>query len=242
MVRCRAINKPQDPTQKERLDFYASPALSCKGRGERAAAGRRRQQAVLDRLHQHRACVNEKLLVAASAPSVDQLRREFQIGQGSIWTSLYTLYAAEFVWLEALLRNDGALVQGETARDDADLAGKEGSEPVVNLRRLRVSTLHALDCLTQSLEFLPAFSANCKVLRHGLQSFWDWLADEMEFSEFPDVNQARVAVDLIRLRGAHNVEHFLDFFGSERHATTLQLAERRGEFLGGESSLCKTSF
>lgn len=41
------------------------------------------------------------------------MRREFPIGQGSIWKSLLHLYAAEFVWLEALLGNDHALVQGD---------------------------------------------------------------------------------------------------------------------------------
>lgn len=85
----------------------------------------------------------------------------------------------------------------------------------MTLRRLRASTFDALHCLTQSLEFLSAFTANCKVLLHGLQPFGDRLADEMEFSEFPDMNQAHVAVDLNRLRGTHNVEHSLDFFGSE---------------------------
>ncbi len=41
------------------------------------------------------------------------LRTPFQIGQGSIWKSLLHLYAAEFVWLEALLGNDDPLIQGD---------------------------------------------------------------------------------------------------------------------------------
>jgi len=65
------------------------------------------------RLHQHRDWVNENLLAAASALSDEQLRRPFQIGQGSIWSSLLHLYAAEFVWLEAVLGNENALVQGD---------------------------------------------------------------------------------------------------------------------------------
>lgn len=69
--------------------------------------------ALIQRLHQHRAWVNENLLVAASALSDEQVRREFQIGQGSIWKSLLHMYAAEFVWLEALLGNDNPLVQGD---------------------------------------------------------------------------------------------------------------------------------
>ena len=68
---------------------------------------------LIQRLHQHRAWVNENLLVAASALSEEQRRRDFQIGQGSIWKSLLHLYAAEFVWLEALLGNDDPLLQGD---------------------------------------------------------------------------------------------------------------------------------
>ena len=68
---------------------------------------------LIQRLHQHRAWVNENLLAAASALSDEQLRREFQIGQGSIWKSLLHLYAAEFVWLETLSGNDNAVVPGD---------------------------------------------------------------------------------------------------------------------------------
>jgi len=46
-------------------------------------------------------------LAAAKALSDDQLRREFQIGQGSIWKSLLHLYAAESVWLEQSYGCDG---------------------------------------------------------------------------------------------------------------------------------------
>ena len=58
---------------------------------------------LLQRLHQHRAWVNGNLLTAAATLSDEQLRSPFQIGQGSIWKSLVHLYAAEYVWLEALL-------------------------------------------------------------------------------------------------------------------------------------------
>ena len=71
---------------------------------------------LIQRLHQHRAWVNENLLAAASTLSYEQLRRSFLIGQGSIWKSLLHLYAAEFVWLEALLGNDNPLVQGDLPR------------------------------------------------------------------------------------------------------------------------------
>jgi uncharacterized damage-inducible protein DinB len=69
--------------------------------------------ALLQRLHQHRAWVNGNLLSAAATLSEDQLRLPFQIGQGSIWKSLVHLYAAEYVWLEALLGNDDPLVPGD---------------------------------------------------------------------------------------------------------------------------------
>lgn len=90
---------------------------------------------LIQRLHQHRAWVNENLLAAASALSDEQLRRAFQIGQGSIWKSLLHLYAAEFVWLEALLGNDDPLVQGDLpGRIPGNQMGKGG---VASLEELR---------------------------------------------------------------------------------------------------------
>jgi uncharacterized damage-inducible protein DinB len=68
---------------------------------------------LLQRLHQHRAWVNGNLLTAAAALSDEQLRSACQIGQGSVWKSLLHLYAAENVWLEALLGNEGFLVPGD---------------------------------------------------------------------------------------------------------------------------------
>jgi uncharacterized damage-inducible protein DinB len=68
---------------------------------------------LLKRLHQHRAWVNGNLLTAAATLSHEQLRSAFQIGQGSVWKSLVHLYAAEYVWLEALLGNEGFLVPGD---------------------------------------------------------------------------------------------------------------------------------
>jgi len=68
---------------------------------------------LVQRLHQHRAWVNGNLLTAAAQLTAEQLRTPFQIGQGSIWRSLVHLYAAEYVWLEALLGNDDPLVQGD---------------------------------------------------------------------------------------------------------------------------------
>src|SRR5690242_6547717 len=68
---------------------------------------------LLQRLHQHRAWVNGNLLTAAANLTNEQLRSEFQIGQGSLWKSLLHLYAAEYVWLETLLGNEAFLVPGD---------------------------------------------------------------------------------------------------------------------------------
>jgi uncharacterized damage-inducible protein DinB len=68
---------------------------------------------LLQRLHQHRAWVNSNLMTAAATLSDEQLRSVFPIGQGSVWNSLLHLYAAECVWLEALLGNEGFLVPGD---------------------------------------------------------------------------------------------------------------------------------
>lgn len=68
---------------------------------------------VTQRLHQHRAWVNENLLTAASSLSDEQLHRPFSIGQGSVWKSLVHLYAAEYVWLHALLGDEQPLLAGD---------------------------------------------------------------------------------------------------------------------------------
>lgn len=90
---------------------------------------------LVQRLHQHRAWVNENLLAAASVLNGEQLRREFQIGQGSIWKSLLHMYAAEFVWLEALLGNDDPLVQGDLpGRIPGNQMGEGGIASIDELR------------------------------------------------------------------------------------------------------------
>ena len=68
---------------------------------------------VIRRMHAHRAWANRKLLVACDLLSDEQLRQPLTIGQGSLWRSLLHLYAAEFVWLEALLGNEEPLVPGD---------------------------------------------------------------------------------------------------------------------------------
>ena len=91
---------------------------------------------LLKRLHQHRAWVNDNLLIAAAQLSEAKLRSPFPIGQGSIWKSLLHLYAAEYVWLETLLGNEQFLVPG-------DLPGKlpgnqQGEGGVTDLADLRL--------------------------------------------------------------------------------------------------------
>jgi len=91
--------------------------------------------ALIRRLHQHRAWVNEKLLASAARLDDAGLRRPYSIGQGSLWNILLHLYAAEYVWLEALLGNDDPLTPG-------DLPGRlpgnqQGEGSVIGLDDLR---------------------------------------------------------------------------------------------------------
>jgi uncharacterized damage-inducible protein DinB len=92
--------------------------------------------ALIKRLHQHRAWVNENLLNAALRLSEAQLRQPFPIGQGSIWKSLLHLYAGEFVWLEALLGNDDRVVPGDLPRQiPGNQLGQDGFATLNELRR-----------------------------------------------------------------------------------------------------------
>ena len=65
------------------------------------------------RLHEHRNWVNRSLISVATELSQDNLREQLPIGQGSIWNSLLHLFAAEYVWLEALLGNEDPIVPGD---------------------------------------------------------------------------------------------------------------------------------
>ncbi len=68
---------------------------------------------VIRRMHEHRDWANRKLLAACDPLREEQLRQPLAIGQGSIWQSLLHLYAAEYVWLEALSGNDQPLLPGD---------------------------------------------------------------------------------------------------------------------------------
>lgn len=90
---------------------------------------------LIRRLHQHRGWVNQKLLAVARSLSEQQLRQTFAIGQGSLWQTLLHLYAAEYLWLEALLGDEDPLTPG-------DLAGKtpgnqQGAGAIADLNELQ---------------------------------------------------------------------------------------------------------
>lgn len=64
--------------------------------------------APIRRLHAHRRWVNDNLRERATTLSDEQLDRPFQMGMGSLRATLNHLYAAEHVWLQALLGNPNA--------------------------------------------------------------------------------------------------------------------------------------
>ena len=68
---------------------------------------------LIQRLHQHRCWANEKVLAVCEPLDNAELRQPMEIGQGSIWKSLLHLYAAEYVWLEALMGNEAPLLAGD---------------------------------------------------------------------------------------------------------------------------------
>ncbi len=90
---------------------------------------------LIRRLHEHRAWVNRKLVGAAEKLSLEALQRPFPMGQGSIWKSLLHLYAAEYVWLEALFGNEDPLLPGDLPKK---LPGnQEGAGAISSLDELK---------------------------------------------------------------------------------------------------------
>lgn len=79
--------------------------------------------AVIRRLHAHRMWADAQLRAAAGELSPEQLRQRFDVGRGSVWSSLVHLYSAGLVWLEAL-----------TGRADAPLAGDDAFETLEELQ------------------------------------------------------------------------------------------------------------
>jgi uncharacterized damage-inducible protein DinB len=91
----------------------------------------------LRRLHQHRAWVNEQLLESAGKLSEQQLKRAFPIGQGSIWKSLLHLYAAEYVWLDALHGREQSVAPGDVP---GKLPGnQQGEGAIATLEELKTA-------------------------------------------------------------------------------------------------------
>ena len=118
---------------------------------------------ILQRLHQHRAWANEKLVEAAATLSPEELRRPFDIGQGSVWRSLLHMYAAEYVWLETILGDDDPLCPGDVR---GQLAGNQlGENPIESLDELRKQWA-ALEARWQKyLADLPADSLDDRIHR-----------------------------------------------------------------------------
>ncbi len=90
---------------------------------------------VIHRIHEHRDWVNHKLLDSAASLTDENLRRSLPIGQGSVWKSLMHLYAAEYVWLQALLGHESALLPGDRA--DKLPGNQEEAGGVQSLAELR---------------------------------------------------------------------------------------------------------
>lgn len=89
---------------------------------------------LVNRLHQHRVWVNGHLMAAAATLTEEQLHAAHPIGQGSIWRSLTHLFAAEYVWLEALHGNEEAIVPGDVT---GKLPGnQEGPGSITDIRDL----------------------------------------------------------------------------------------------------------
>lgn len=87
------------------------------------------------RLHQHRQWANSQLLDVAVQLTHEQLLQAFAMGQGTIWKSLTHLYAAEYVWLEALEGNERPLTPGDAK---GKLPGnQEGPDPITELADLQ---------------------------------------------------------------------------------------------------------
>jgi uncharacterized damage-inducible protein DinB len=68
---------------------------------------------LIRRLHEHRIWSKNQFIAACEPLEHEQLTRSFAIGQGSIWATLMHLYAADYVWLEALLGNESPLLPGD---------------------------------------------------------------------------------------------------------------------------------
>ena len=90
---------------------------------------------LIRRLHAHRDWVNRQLLECAEELDESQRQQLHAIGQGSVAKTLSHLFAAEFVWLEALRGNEQPLAPGDAV---GKLPGnQEGEDPAKSLSDLR---------------------------------------------------------------------------------------------------------
>jgi uncharacterized damage-inducible protein DinB len=116
------------------------------------------------RLHQHRGWVNRQLLDAAGSLSDEQLRRSFPIGQGSIWKSLLHLWAAEYVWLDALLGKEQSLAPGDVA---GKLPGNQEGEAAMSELAVLETKWNQLDARWQQyLQQLTSDGLDDVVYKH----------------------------------------------------------------------------
>ncbi len=90
---------------------------------------------LIQRLNRHRAWVNGNLLDAAERLGDAELHSEFAIGQGTVWKSLVHMYAAEYVWLAALIGNDDPCCPGDIpGKLPGNQLGEGGVESLAELR------------------------------------------------------------------------------------------------------------
>jgi uncharacterized damage-inducible protein DinB len=105
---------------------------------------------IIRRLHAHRLWATASLRTACAGLSPEQLRTAFDIGRGSLWSTLIHLYGAELVWIEALL-----------GRPDAPLAGDDAFDTVEELQiawgALDRRWQRCLDNLTDARLDLPIY-------------------------------------------------------------------------------------
>ena len=91
---------------------------------------------VVRRLHQHRVWVNHKLIDISDSLSESKLHETFAIGQGSIWKTLTHLFAAEFVWLEAMEGSESPLAPGDrSGMLPGNQAGENAIQSLAELKR-----------------------------------------------------------------------------------------------------------
>lgn len=65
------------------------------------------------RMHEHRIWADRLLFDAAAKLPDESLRREFPIGQGSVWKSLCHMWGAETVWIGALQGDEAVIPPGD---------------------------------------------------------------------------------------------------------------------------------